>query len=79
MKVIGKESVSYFSKKRNEQVDGVKLHCTTANDRVDGQSVETIWVSRKSDIYKEISGLKLNSDISCSYNRWGSIESIKIV
>lgn len=81
-KLVGRESVDYTSKKTNEQVEGLKLHVLAAkgsNKRVEGCAVETIWISKRSDLYKMAAELPIDTNIDCSYNRWGSVDNFQVL
>lgn len=78
MKLVGKQRVDYISRKTNQQVTGVTLHCIYDNERVEGTAVETLFVSSKSPMYKQVMTYPLNSDIMVSYNRWGSVDSVAL-
>ena len=80
-KLVGREIVSYTSKKSNEQVEGLKLHVIGAKDslkRVEGCAVEALWISKRSEIYEDALALPLDSNIECSYNRWGNLDSFRV-
>lgn len=76
MKIVGKQKVDYVSKKTGEQVTGVTLHCVGTNARVEGECVETIFISGKSGLFPEVSKMPVGKEISVSYNRYGSVESV---
>ncbi len=80
--LVGIESVDYVSRKSQERVEGVKLHVvgeSGASTRVKGCSVETFWVSKRADIYKDALTLPLNSRINCSFNRWGNLDTVDLM
>ena len=79
MKVIGKEAVNYVSRKTNQPVNGVTLHCTLSRNDVSGLAVDSIFVSSKSSIYSDCMALPLDSEIMVGYNRFGSVEFIQRV
>lgn len=76
VKIVGKQRVDYVSKKTNQPVVGVTLHCVGSNERVEGLACETIFVSSKSAIYDKVVNLALESNVNIVYNRWGSCEDI---
>lgn len=82
-KFVGRELVDYISKKNDERVEGVKLHVIGvkgANNRVDGCAVESLWISKRaSELYNDALNIELDSDIDCSFNRWGSLDSFKVM
>lgn len=77
MKIVGKQSVNYISKKTQEPVKGVSLHCVGSRNDVEGHSVETIFISAKSAMYDEVSKMPLGTEITVSYNRWGSVDYVQ--
>lgn len=77
MKIVGKQKVDYVSRKTNQPVQGVTLHCTDERQGIEGVSVETIFVSAKSDIYNDVVNIPIGSNISVGYNRWGSVEYVQ--
>lgn len=81
-KFVGRELVDYLSKKTNEQVEGVKLHVIgvkDANKRVEGCAVEAIWISKRSDIYQDALDLPIDTNIDCSFNRWGNVDAFRVM
>lgn len=78
MKLVGKQKVDYVSKKTNQPVTGITLHCVGENSRVEGHGVETVFVSEKSPMYGQCLNFPLDADINIGYNRWGSAESITL-
>lgn len=79
MKIVGKQRVDYISKKTQQPVKGLSLHCVGTSNRVEGECVETIFVSEKSAMYDEVYELPIGSAITVTYNRWGSVESVSAV
>lgn len=77
MKIVGKQNVDYVSRKTNQPVVGVTLHCVCKNDRVNGEAVETLFVSAKSPMYEQCIAFPLGTEITVSYNRYGSVETIE--
>ena len=77
-KIVGKQTVDYVSKKTNQPVVGVTLHCVcnTSDERFEGLQTETIFISNKSPMYEQCRAFPLESEISVSYNRYGSVESV---
>lgn len=81
-KFVGRELVDYTSKKTNEQVEGLRLHvlgAKDANSRVEGCAVETIWISKRSGLYEDALHLPIDSNIDCSYNRWGNVDNFRVL
>lgn len=82
-KFVGRELVDYISKKNNERVEGVKLHVIgvkDANSRVEGCAVEALWISKRADaLYNDACQLVLDSNLECSFNHWGSLDSFRVL
>ncbi len=81
-KLVGRENVDYTSKKTNEQVQGIKLHvigAKDANSRVEGCAVDSLWISKNSNMYDDARTIPIETNIDCSYNRWGGIDSIRVM
>ena len=78
MKIVGKQNVDYVSRKTQEPVKGVSLHCTGTRNNVEGEAVETIFVSAKSGLYNEVAKMPVGTNIRVSYNRWGSADYIEV-
>lgn len=80
--IVGKEEVDYVSKKTNERVEGLKLHCigeVDAKTRVKGIAVETLWISKRSEMYADAVKVPMNTAITCNYNRWGGLEGFSVI
>ena len=77
-KIVGKQKVDYVSKKTNQPVIGITLHCEseTNDDRFEGTQVETIFISNKSPMYNQCVSFPIGSVVTVMYNRWGSPESV---
>lgn len=76
MKLVGKQAVDYLSRKTNKQVTGITLHLVGTSPNVEGESVETVYISAKSPLYNEVAGVPIGTQIQLFYNRYGSVESI---
>lgn len=76
MRVVGKSNVQYISKRTNNEVRGISLHCVGAKKNVEGEAVETVFVSAKSSDYDECVKLPLGTEVQFLYNRWGNVESV---
>lgn len=76
MEIIGKQRVDYISKKTNQPVRGVTLHVVGTRDDVEGRAVETLFISERSPIHAGVIAMPLGTEIRCSYNRWGNVESV---
>ncbi len=77
MIIVGKQKVDYVSRKKNQPVQGVTLHCESQRNGVEGVSVETIFISAKSNMYSEVVTMPLGTQITVGYNRWGSVEYVQ--
>lgn len=76
MQIVGKQKVDYVSKKSGQPVRGLTLHVVGIHNDVEGKAVETLFVSERSEIFKGVAEMPLGTEIRCSYNRWGNIESV---
>lgn len=76
MHILGLKEVSYISKK-GFQVDGVELHCTTMQERVDGTAVERIYISRS--VLGQCDEVHIGDEVTVLYNKYGKIEKIEHV
>lgn len=79
MRVVGRNNVKYTSKKTNNLVEGVNLHLVGNRPNVEGEAVETIFISARSDMYNMCLTIPFGTEIRVSYNRWGSAEYIETV
>lgn len=79
MKIVGKQKVDYISKKTNQPVTGISLHCIVdGGSRVEGQEVSTVFVSTRSNMYDGVMKMPIGTEVIFSYNRWGSVDNIRI-
>lgn len=76
MKIIGKQGVDYVSRKTNKQVTGMTLHCVGTSPNVEGEAVDTVYISSASPLYQSIVQMPIGTEIQLFYNRYGSVESI---
>ena len=49
--VLGTELIDYTSKKTGRPVKGISLHCALKQQGVDGQAVESVFISDALDCY----------------------------
>lgn len=73
MIILGFEKVDYISKKTNKQVLGTRLHMSYTSDKIDGQGVESVFVS---NLLCE--GLSIGDEIELLYNKYGNVAEIKL-
>lgn len=79
-RLVGRETVDYVSKKTNNPVKGVSLHVVGGtSNRIEGEAVETIFISEKNDLYAAVMKAPLGSELKVSYNRFGSVEDMEII
>lgn len=76
MKVVGKSNVQYISKRTNSEVKGISLHCVGKKSNVEGEAVETVFISAKSEMFEQCVKLPLGTEVQFYYNRWGNVESV---
>ena len=77
--IVGKEKVDYVSKKTNNPVVGLTLHCVGdagSRERFEGREVDTIFISSKSPMHDQCASFPIGSKIIVQYNRWGFVESV---
>lgn len=79
MRVVGRNDVKYTSKKTGNLVEGINLHVIGERPNVEGEAVETIFVSARADMYEGCKKMPLGSEIRVSYNRWGRADYIEAV
>lgn len=75
MKVVGMRKFEYTSKKTGKTYPAATLFCTEERKQVAGWAAFDIFV--KADLVPD--DLQVGSEISCVYNRFGSVEEIRIV
>ncbi len=75
MKVVGMRKFQYTSKKTGNTYSAANLYCTEERDRVVGVAAFDLFV--KADLVP--GDVQIGSEISCVYNRYGSVVEIRIV
>lgn len=75
--VMGIQPVNYVSRKTNQPVTGTTLHVAYPKKDVEGNAVETVFISSKSEI--GLNGIEVGCSLSMSYNRWGSVDNLELV
>lgn len=80
VKVIGIADVNYTSKKTNQLVEGKTLHCIKKAERSEdiGELCETVFISKKSNAFDQVTKIKVGSDVNIYYNRYGAVDDIAI-
>lgn len=58
-RLVGKQMVDFPDKETGEQVKGIKLHFTCADDRVSGEAAMTQFVRADNACYEKAVGLAL--------------------
>ena len=77
-KIIGKTGVDYVSKKTNQRVVGINLHCSYEDRNTEGVAVERVYISSRADFYPEIQKAPLGAEVEFFYNRWGNVEFVQV-
>ena len=78
VKVVGIQNVDYVNK-RNQLVKGITLHCVLDDDRVNGQAVESYFISARNDDAFEIAkGVSPGASITVYYNRYGYVDNVQV-
>lgn len=78
-RLVGREEVHYKSKKTGNMVDGISLHVVGTSAKVEGEAVETVFISEKSGLYEPAKKAAFGSELKLSYNRWGNVEDMEII
>lgn len=76
-KVLGIQKVDYTNKV-GKHVVGTSLHTVHDGRNVEGQMVESIYISSNADI-ADISKVKVGCAIDIEYNRFGSVENFVVL
>lgn len=76
-KVLGVQSVDYVSKRTNQPVKGVTLHCSFKDAQVSGEAVDGIFVSENLGIGC-ISEIKPGMMVDVQYNSRGFVVDVSI-
>lgn len=77
-KLVGIQKVN-FQNNLGELVQGIKLHCLTKDDRVQGDAVETIWISSNSRFYQTASKFAPNISLDVTFTRRGQVDNITVL
>lgn len=75
MKVVGMSKFQYTSKKSGKTYPAANLYCTEERNNVVGVAAFNLFV--KAELVP--GDVQIGSEISCSYNRFGSVEEIRLV
>lgn len=76
-KVVGIQRLDYVNK-AGKQVKGTSLHTVRDDKEMDGQHVETFYIS---DAYpvESIKNLKPGLNVDIQYNRFGGVDDVVIL
>lgn len=75
MKVVGMRKFQYTSKKSGKTYPAASLYCTEERNNVVGVAAFYLFV--KAELVP--GDVQVGSEIACVYNRFGSVEEIRIV
>lgn len=75
MKVVGMRKFQYTSKKTGKTYPAANLFCTEERNNVIGVAAFNLFV--KAELVP--GDVQVGSEIDCAYNRFGSVEEIRIV
>ena len=75
MKVVGMRKFLYTSKKTGSTYPAANLFCTEERNNVNGVAAFDLFVNAE----RVPGDLQVGSEIVCFYNRFGSIEEIRLV
>ncbi|MEY8352122.1 hypothetical protein AALB39_02075 [Lachnospiraceae bacterium 54-53] len=76
-KVLGIKKVDYTNK-AGKHVLGTSLHTVHDGRDMEGQMVESIYISSNTDI-ADLSKVKIGCMIDIEYNRYGSVENFVVL
>lgn len=79
MNVIGVQQHDYISKKDNRPVRGVSLHCSFDDAMVDGQAVDSLFISDRLECFLEVRHVKPGDVVDVEYGRRGYIADVTII
>lgn len=79
LKVLGTELIDYTSKKTGKPVKGISLHCAFKQQGVDGQAVESVFISDALDCYPVMCGVAPGSMVDVEYNRRGYVADASVI
>lgn len=75
MKVVGMRKFQYTSKKTGKTYPAANLYCLEARKDVVGNAAFDLFV--KAELVPD--DVQIGSEIACVYNRFGSVEEIRLV
>lgn len=75
MKVVGMRKFQYTSKKTGKSFPAASLFCTEERNNVIGVAAFDLFV--KAELVP--GDVQVGSEIACFYNRFGSVEEVRIV
>ena len=75
MIVVGMRKFQYTSKKTGNTYPAANLYCTEKRDNVIGDAAFDLFV--KAELVP--GDVQIGSEISCVYNRYGSVEEIRLL
>ena len=75
MKVVGMKKYEYTSKKSGKTYMAANIYCTEVRNNVIGLATVDFFV--RADLVP--GDLQIGSEIICFYNRFGSVEEIRLV
>lgn len=76
-KLVGIQKLDYVNK-AGKQVKGTSLHTVRDGKDMDGQAVETFWISDSYPV-ESVKNLKPGMTIDVQYNRFGGIDDVIIL
>ncbi len=76
VKLVGIETIDYYSTKKGQQVRGINLHCVLAdsNDSVYGSAVKAFYVSDRHSLYNK--KLPLDTFYNLYFNQFGGVDEL---
>ena len=75
MKIVGMRKFQYTSKKTGKTYSAANLYCTEERNNVIGVAAFDLFV--RAELVP--GDLQVGNEVACAYNRFGSVEEIRIV
>lgn len=63
VKIVGKQIVSYFSKKKQKQIEGLSLYFNADKQGVDGLFTDNLWIDKNSALYGRMLPLNVSKPV----------------
>lgn len=77
--VLGIQIQDYVSRRTNQPVKGISLHCYHPDARVDGMAVESLFISERLPCYRSLVALTPGWDVNIEFDSRGSIVDAQVL